>query len=195
MPQRGQPAQKQAPPGTEREMDPKPESENPNYKAAGKFKNKVVLITGGDRGIGKATAISFVKEGTDIASIYLMEDEDENETKKRIEEIGKKCLIIKGDIGKKAFCEEVVKKVIDTYGRIDILINNAGEQHVKENLEDISEEQLTRTFRTNIFSLFFLTQAVLPYLKKGSAIVNIASVTAYQGREQLMDYASTKERL
>lgn len=192
MPQKGQPAQKQAPPGTENEMDPKPESENPRYKASEKFKGKVALVTGGDSGIGKATAIALAKEGADIAILYLMEDGDANETKSRIEEIGQKCLLVKGDVGEKTFCKKAVKKVIDTLGKLDVLINNAGEQHVQENLEDISEEQLTKTFQTNIFSMFFMTQAALPHLKKGSAIVNTASVTAYQGREQLMDYSSTK---
>lgn len=192
MPQKGQRAQKQAPPGKEKEMDPTPKSENPNYKAAGKLKGKVAIVTGGDSGIGKATAIAFAKEGADIAILYLTEDEDANKTKKRIEEIGKKCLVIKGDVGEKAFCNDAVTKVSDMFGRIDILINNAGEQHVKENINDISEAQLTRTFRTNIFSMFFMTQAALSHLKKGGAIVNTASVTAYQGREQLMDYSSTK---
>ncbi len=192
MPKKGQPPQTQSIPGTEKKMTPRPESENPDYKASGKFRNKVALITGGDSGIGKATAIVYAKEGADIAIIYLSEDSDASETKKRIEEIGQQCILIKGDIGSKAFCEKAVKKTIDAFGKLHVLINNAGEQHVQKNLDDISEEQLTKTFRTNIFSMFFMTQAALPYLKKGSSIINTASVTAYQGREQLIDYASTK---
>lgn len=192
MPKKGQPPQQQKIPGTEKKMTPRPESENPDYKAAGKLENKIALITGGDSGIGKATAIAYAKEGASLAIVYLSEDGDAEETKKRIEEIGQQCILLKGDIGSKAFCEKSVRKIIDMFGKLDILVNNAGEQHVQEDVEDITEEQLTRTFRTNIFSMFFMTQSALPHLKKGSNIINTASVTAYQGREQLIDYASTK---
>ncbi|HYK08064.1 MAG TPA: SDR family oxidoreductase [Candidatus Eisenbacteria bacterium] len=187
-----QPAQNQAPPGKEETMIPHPQSENPSYTPSGKFKNKVVLITGADSGIGKATAIDFAKEGADIVIIYLDSDEDANATKSRIDEIGQKCLLLKGDIGKKEFCEKAVSQTKDTLGAIDILINNAGEQRTQENFENISEEQLRHTFQTNIFGMFFMTQAVLPYLKEGSSIINTASITAYQGRKQLIDYSSTK---
>jgi NAD(P)-dependent dehydrogenase (short-subunit alcohol dehydrogenase family) len=173
-------------------MDPKPISENPNYKSANRFVGKVVVITGGDSGIGKATAIAFAKEGADVVIIYNIADEDAAETKKQVEVEGRECLLIKGDIGEKKFCDDAIKQVIDTFGRIDVLINNAAEQHPKDSLEEISEEQLRRTFQTNIFSMFFMTQAALPYLQKNSSILTNSSVTAYQGREQLLDYSSTK---
>ncbi len=186
------PAQMQNPPGKEEEMIPQPESENPEYKAAGKLKDKVAIITGGDSGIGKATAIAFAKEGAKIAIIYNATDEDAEKTKQRIGELGQECVLIKGDVGDKAFCQTAVEKVKSKFGKIDILINNAGEQHPQKNIEDISEEQLRRTFQTNIFAMFFMVQAVLPHLQAGSAIVNTASITAYEGRKQLLDYSSTK---
>jgi len=188
----GQPKQQQKPPGTEEKMTPKPQSENPNYKAAGKFEGKVALVTGGDSGIGKSTAIDLAKEGADVAIIYLSSDEDAIKTKERIEELGQTCLLVKGDIGDKSFCDNAIKQIVAKFNKIDILINNAAEQHPQENIEDITEEQLRRTFQTNIFSMFFMTQAALPYLKEGSAIVNTASITAYQGRSHLIDYSSTK---
>ncbi len=150
------------------------------------------MITGGDSGIGKACAIAFAKEEADIAIVYLSEDQDAEETKRQVEEEGRRCLLLKGDVGKKEFCINVVQQTIDELGRLDVLINNAGEQHPKVSLEDISEEQLRRTFQTNIFSMFFMCQAALPYLKEGNSIINNSSVTAYQGREQLIDYSSTK---
>jgi NAD(P)-dependent dehydrogenase (short-subunit alcohol dehydrogenase family) len=186
------PKQTQAPPGTEEKMVPKPESDNPRYRAAGKFENKVVVITGGDSGIGKATAITFAKEGANIAIIYLSEDQDAIKTKDIIESLHRECLLIKGNLDSKKFCNEAIQQVIDTYGKIDVLVNNAGEQHPQENLEDISEKQLVKTFTTNIFSIFFLTQAVLAHLKAGSSIINNASVTAYKGNKNLIDYSSTK---
>lgn len=192
MKQKGQPPQQQNPPGIEVKMDPKPESENPRYKPSGRFENKVVVITGGDSGIGKACAIAFAKEGAHIVVMYLSEDQDAKITKNRIQEIGRECLLIKGDIGVKQFCMESIKKVIDEFGKIDVLINNAAEQHNKANIEDISEEQLRKTFQTNIFSFFFMIQATLPYLKKGSSIINTSSVTAFRGSDQLLDYSATK---
>jgi len=188
----GQPPQQQNPPGTEEKMTPKPESENPNYKASGRFKDKVVIVTGGDSGIGKATAIAFAKEGANISIIYLSEDNDATTTKKRIEELGQTCLLLKGDIGKKDFCTEAVEKTHTELGKVDILINNAAEQHPQKDIQDISEEQLRKTFQTNIFSMFFMTQATLPHLSSGSSIINNTSVTAYQGRKELIDYSSTK---
>ena len=192
MSSKGQPPQQQTPPGTESEMVPKPQSEDWNYKAAGKFIDKKVLITGGDSGIGKATAIAFAKEGADIGIIYLSEDKDAQETQKQVEAEGRQCLLLKGDIGQKAFCQTAVQKMIAEFNQIDVLINNAGEQHPQESVEEISEEQLRRTFQTNIFSMFFMTQATLPYLGEGSSIINTASITAYRGSEKLLDYSSTK---
>lgn len=190
--QKGQPEQHQNSPGIERKMNPKPESQNSEYKASEKFKGKVVVLTGGDSGIGKATAITFSKEGADVAIIYLSADEDAQKTKEQVEGRGSSCLLLKGDIGNKSFCAEAVEKEVTEFGRIDVLINNAGEQHPQEKIEEITEEQLERTFRTNVFGMFFMTQAVMPHLKEGAAIVNTTSITAYEGRKKLIDYSSSK---
>jgi NAD(P)-dependent dehydrogenase (short-subunit alcohol dehydrogenase family) len=179
-------------PGIEAEMNPQPVSIDPNYKGSGKLNNKTAIITGGDSGIGKSVSIYFAKEGADIVIVYLNEHQDAEETKKRIEAEGKKCLLMAGNIGDEAFCQEVIKKTIDQFGKIDILINNAAEQHPQNSLLDISAEQLEKTFKTNIFSYFYLTKAALPHLQKGSSIVNTASITAYEGHEQLIDYSATK---
>jgi len=189
----GRPAQHQdRQPGIESEMQPPPESFMKNYKAAGKLEGKVALISGGDSGIGRAIAIGYAKEGADIAFIYLEEDEDAAETARHIEAEGRKALPIKGDIGKKTFCGEAVEKTVSTLGGLNILVNNAAEQHVAEDLTDIGEEQLRRTFDTNFFGLFFLTQAALKHLKAEDSIINTASIVAYRGHEKLMDYAATK---
>lgn len=189
----GQPAQHQNhQPGSEQEMTPHPITENSDYKGSGKLTNKVALITGGDSGIGEAAAIAYAKEGAKLAIVYLDEHEDATNTKKQIETEGGECLLLSGDIGNEEFCISVINQVIEHYGQLDILINNAAEQHPKQSLEDITAEQLERTFRTNVFSMFHLTKAALPHLKKGSAIINTSSVTAYEGNEQLIDYSSTK---
>lgn len=188
-----QPPQTQAQqPGHEHLMDPRPRAEDPQYLGSGKLQNKVAIITGGDSGIGRAVAIAFAKEGAQIVISYLNEQTDANETKKRVEELGSKCELIAGDIGDENFCGQIVQKTIERFGKIDILINNAAEQHPQESLTDITEAQLERTFRTNIFAQFFLTKAVLPHLQKGSAIINTASVTAYRGSAKLLDYSATK---
>lgn len=179
-------------PGIESEMNPQPVSVDPNYKGSGKLNNKTAIITGGDSGIGKSVSIYFAKEGADVVIVYLNEHQDAAETKKTVEAEGKKCLLLAGDIGDEAFCQEVIKKTVDQFGKIDILVNNAAEQHPQNSLLDITAEQLERTFKTNIFSYFHLTKAVLPHLKKGSSIVNTASITAYDGHEQLIDYSATK---
>ncbi|HVT01419.1 MAG TPA: glucose 1-dehydrogenase [Patescibacteria group bacterium] len=179
-------------PGNELEMDPKPISVNPNYREIKKLLGKVALITGGDSGIGKATAILFAKEGAKIAIVYNESDDDAKETQRIIEELGVDCFLIKGDVGDKEFCQAAVDQAVDKFKSLNILVNNAGEQHSKENIEEITEVQLVKTFRTNIFSMFFMTQAVQKYLSEGDVILNTASVTAYQGREQLLDYSSTK---
>lgn len=179
-------------PGLESEMTPLPRSENQHYQASDKLKNKVALITGGDSGIGRAVAIAYAKEGASVAILYLNEHTDAEETQRLVERVGQRCLLIPGDIGDELFCQQAVQKTVDELGRLDILVNNAAEQHPQESIEQISAEQLERTFRTNIFSMFYLTKAALPHLKSGSAIINSTSVTAYKGNAQLLDYSTTK---
>lgn len=187
------PAQKQdKQPGFESIMNPRPIFDDPAYKASDKLKGKVAIITGGDSGIGKAVAIAYAKEGADIAIIYLDEHEDANETKKIIDGIGRKCLVLPGDIGDEALCKGAVEKIVEQLGRVDILVNNSAEQHPQNSIEDITKEQLEKTFKTNIFSMFYLTKAVMPYLIEGSSIINTASITAYKGSETLIDYSATK---
>src|SRR4028119_1413041 len=179
-------------PGSEAEMTPKPQAEGSKYRAAGKLEGKVALITGGDSGIGRSVAILYAKEGADVAIMYLSEDQDAEETKRLVEAEGKRCLTIKGDIGDEKFCQQAVQQTVQELGHLDILINNAAEQHPQESIENITAEQLERTFRTNIFGMFFMAKAALPHLKEGSAIINTTSVTAYKGNPQLLDYSSTK---
>lgn len=179
-------------PGLEHAMTPEPESFMKGYKAAGKLKGKKALISGGDSGIGRAISIAYAKEGADVAFIYLDEAKDAEVTAEHIKKEGAKTLLIKGDIADQSFCAGAVEKVIKEFGQLDILVNNAAEQHVQEKLEDISEQQLKRTFATNVFGMFFLTQAALKYLNEGACIINTASVVAYRGHEVLMDYGATK---
>jgi NAD(P)-dependent dehydrogenase (short-subunit alcohol dehydrogenase family) len=190
---KGQPRQQQARrPGLESEMRPRPRIEDPKHKGTGKLKGKVALITGGDSGIGRAVAALFAKEGADVAIVYLNEHSDAQETKRLVEGHGRRCVLIPGDIGYESFCREAVERTAKELGRLDILVNNAAEQHPQESLEDIDREQLERTFRTNVFGMFFMTRAAMKHLKKGSVIVNTTSVTAYEGNPQLIDYSSTK---
>ncbi len=186
------PQQQDRQPGIEAEMTPRPQSDDPGYRGSGKLEGKAALITGGDSGIGRAVAIAFAKEGADVAVLYLDEHEDAEETRRLVEEKGRRCVTIAGDIGDEAFCREAVERAVRELGRLNVVVNNAAEQHEQNSLEDISAEQLERTFRTNIFSFFYITKAALPHLKEGSAIVNSTSVTAYRGSSHLMDYASTK---
>ena len=186
------PQHQQHQPGVETKMDPNPESVKAEYKGSGKLKGKTAIVTGGDSGIGKSVAIYYAKEGANVVVAYLDEHEDAKKTKELIEQEGQKCLLLAGDIGDEAFCQDIVKQTIEEFGRLDILVNNAGEQHVQESLLDISAEQLEKTFRTNIFSMFHLTKAALKHLKKGSSIINTTSITAYQGNPKLIDYSSTK---
>lgn len=187
------PAQEQEEqPGRQAEMNPQPEVMRKGYKGSEKLQGKVAIITGGDSGIGRSVAVYFAKEGADIAIIYLEEEKDAQETKKLVEKEGRKCILIKGDIGNINFCKQAVDTVTKELGKINILVNNAGEQHVQENIEDISPEQLERTFKTNIFAMFYITQAALKQMKSGDCIVNTASVTAYKGNKFLIDYSSTK---
>jgi NAD(P)-dependent dehydrogenase (short-subunit alcohol dehydrogenase family) len=173
-------------------MTPKPEAEKSSHRGSGKLDGKVALITGGDSGIGRAAAIAFAKEGADVVISYLNEHDDAKETVRLVEEQGKKAKAIAGDIGDVAFCRRLVEETVGEFGKLDVLVNNAAEQHPQWEFEKVTPEQVERTFRTNILSMFFLTHAAMPHLKKGSTIVNTTSVTAYRGSEELVDYASTK---
>ncbi|MEI4831905.1 SDR family oxidoreductase [Bacillus sp. FJAT-53711] len=179
-------------PGIESLMIPRPISENPNYSGSNKLLNKVAIITGGDSGIGRAVSIAFAKEGADIVIVYLNEHGDASETKDRVNQLGRQCLTIAGDIGDAGFCHYVVKKTMEAFGHLEILVNNAGEAHTQASISDISAMQLERTFKTNIFSYFYLTQAAMPYLKSGSSIINTASLAAYNGLDPAIDYAASK---
>jgi NAD(P)-dependent dehydrogenase (short-subunit alcohol dehydrogenase family) len=179
-------------PGIESQMNPQPEFDNTAYKAAGKLKDKVALITGGDSGIGRAIAIAYAKEGADVVLVYLNEHDDAEETKRHVESAGRKCLHVAGDISDESFCQQIIDQTVQKFGKLDILVNNAAEQHPQNSIEDITSEQLERTFRTNIFSFFYLTKAAIKHLKAGSAIINTTSVTAYHGHDQLLDYSATK---
>ncbi|KRF28115.1 SDR family oxidoreductase [Paenibacillus sp. Soil787] len=179
-------------PGIESIMIPRPISENINHIGTGKLQGKVAIITVGDSGIGRAIVYLFAKEGADIVVVYLNEHGDAAETKARVEQIGRRCLTIAGDIGYEDFCREAVGRAISEFGRIDILINNAAEQHVQSSIEHITAEQLERTFRTNFFSFVYFAKAVVPYLRPGSTIINTSSVTSMVGFEQLIDYSATK---
>ncbi|MBP3952716.1 SDR family oxidoreductase [Bacillus sp. YZJH907-2] len=179
-------------PGLEYVMEPNPISENPHYQGAGKLENKVAIITGGDSGIGRATAIAFAKEGADVVIVYLDEHEDALSTKKRVEELGRKCLPIAADLRVEGNSRKVVEQTIDNFNRIDILVNNIAIQIVQESILDITSEQLENTFMTNVFSYFYMTKAVLPYLQEGDSIINTTSITSYEGHEKLIDYSATK---
>jgi NAD(P)-dependent dehydrogenase (short-subunit alcohol dehydrogenase family) len=187
------PPQKQQPPGVERLMQPQPLEDDPDYLASGKLEGKVALITGGDSGIGRAVALLYAKEGADVALMYLNEHEDAEETRDLVEKYGSRALLLPGDIGDEAFCRGAVERTVKELGRLDILVNHAGEQYVTGQVEDISAEQIEKTFRTNVFSMFYLVKAALPHLKQGSAIINTTSVQAYLGRNpQMIDYAASK---
>jgi len=179
-------------PGLENLMNPRPVFENPNHQGSGKLQGKVALISGGDSGIGRAVAILYAQEGADIVILYLDEHEDAQATKARIEELGRRCLVIAGDIGDEVFCQQAVQQTIKTLNHLDILVNNAGEQHPQNSILDITTQQLEQTFRTNIFGMFHLTKAVLPHLQQGAVIINTASITAYKGEVRLIDYSASK---
>ncbi len=179
-------------PGRQDAMTPQPSSERPEYRGSGKLRDKVALITGGDSGIGRATAILFAREGAKVGIVYLNEDKDAEETRRLVQDEGQSCTVLRGDLGDEETCRRVVRRMLDEHGRIDVLVNNAAEQHPQKELEDITAEQLERTFRTNIFAYFFMAKAVLPHMKEGAAIINTTSVTAYKGNPMLIDYASTK---
>jgi len=179
-------------PGSEQAMTPKPQSEMKNYQGSGKLKGKVALVTGGDSGIGRAAAIAFAKEGANLLIAYLDEHDDAQETRRHIEAAGRDCVLLAGDVGDAQFCRNMVDTAIASFGRLDIVVNNAAQQYPQGSIEDISEEQLLQTFRVNIFSMFFTIKAALPHLKAGARIINTTSVTAYRGSPALLDYSATK---
>ncbi|GAA4750345.1 SDR family oxidoreductase [Sphingomonas daechungensis] len=178
-------------PGHESKLEPKPDWE-PRYAGSDRLKGKVALVTGADSGIGRAVAALFAREGADVAIAYLCEHDDAKETKAIVEGEGRKAIVIAGDLGDRSFCDQVIQRTVDELGGLDILVNNAGEQHYDEDIRDITEDQLKRTFQTNIFSMFYLTQAAMPHLTEGSAIVNCTSETMYKGSPGLLDYSATK---
>ena len=186
------PPQQQPEPGKEGLMNPRPEFRGEDYKAAGKLEGKVAIITGGDSGIGRSVAVLFAREGADVAILYLDQHQDADQTRKVVEEQGRICLTFAGDVADRDVCRKVVDETLAKFGKLDILVNNAAEQHPQKGLEDISEEQWEKTFRTNIFGMFQITKAALPHLKEGASIINTTSVTAYKGSPQLLDYSATK---
>jgi NAD(P)-dependent dehydrogenase (short-subunit alcohol dehydrogenase family) len=186
------PPQSQSQPGREHEMQPRPDAVASGRAGSGKLDGKVAIITGGDSGIGRSVAVLFAREGADVTVAYLEEHDDAKETSRLVEEEGGRCLLVSGDVGDEAFCREVVQRTVDEFGHLDVLVNNAAEQHVQEDIADISTEQLERTFRTNIFGMFHMVKAAMPHLGEGAAIVNSTSVTAYQGNPLLVDYSATK---
>lgn len=179
-------------PGLEWEMHPQPIEDDPAYMGSKKLQDKVALITGGDSGIGRAVAYAFAKEGADVAIVYLNEDRDAETTRQRVEQHGRRCIAIKGDVSDETFCERTVRQTVEKLGKLDVLVNNAGEQFPQKSLEDISQQQLERTFQVNIFGYFYMAKAALKHLPEGGTIVNTASITAYHGSPDLLDYSATK---
>ena len=186
------PSQHLQKPGLEADLELRPEYTAPDYKGSGKLTGKVALITGGDSGIGRAVAVLYAREGADIAIVYLNEDEDAEETQRAVEAEGRACLLIPGDVGDSAFCKEAVEHVVQHFGKLDILVNNAAFQQSQLSLEDITDEQLDITFRTNIYGYFYMARAALPHLGNGAVILNTGSVTGDQGHAEMLDYAATK---
>lgn len=190
--QKQPPQQQDQQPGRQTEMNPRPIDDDPNYRGSGKLQGLVALITGGDSGIGRAVAITYAKEGADVAIVYLNEHEDARAAQAAVQKYGRRCILIPGDVGQEDFCRQSIERTVQELGRLDILVNNAAVQFPKKDITEISEEQLERTFRTNIFSMFFMVKAALPHLAQGSAIINTTSVTSYRGSGGLLDYSSTK---
>jgi len=189
----GQPKQEQEKqPGVEGQLDPQPLQADEDYQSGNKLVGKVALITGGDSGIGRSVAIGYAKEGADVAISYLEEHEDAEYTKKQIEEQGRRAILLPGDVGEESVCKDAVERTVNELGQLDILVNNAAEQHPTDDLMDITAEQWESTFKTNIHSIFYMTKAAIPHLKKGSSIINTASINPYTGNAQLVDYTATK---
>nr|WP_312576217.1 SDR family oxidoreductase [Sedimentibacter sp.] len=179
-------------PGKESKMQPQPIYDNAQLNGYGRLKGRTAIITGGDSGIGRAVSVAFAKEGCNVVIVYNIADDDANETKKAIEYYKGNVLLLKANIKDSNICKQIIEKTINNFGGIDIIVNNAAEQHPQTNIEDITDEQLENTFKTNIFSMFYLIRAAVPYLKEGSAIINTSSVTAFKGSKDLIDYSSTK---
>ncbi|EPZ44144.1 hypothetical protein N007_11515 [Alicyclobacillus acidoterrestris ATCC 49025] len=179
-------------PGLQRLMTPTPDCDNKAYRGSGKLTDKVAVITGGDSGIGRAVAIAFAKEGADVAIVYYNEHEDADDTVKAVGEYGRQCISLPVDVRDPALCKRAIDDVVKRFGKLDILINNAAEQHPQQSVLDITPEQLEGTFRTNVFGYFYMIQAALPHMKPGATIVNTTSITAYKGNETLIDYSATK---
>ena len=187
------PKQHQPKPGREADIRPRPQYEAPAYRGSDKLKDKVALITGGDSGIGRAVAVLYAREGADVAIVYLGEEQgDAEETRRAVEKEGRRCLLIPGDVTDANFCRWAVQQVVDHYGKLDVLVNNAAYQEHQSSIEDLSEDQFEKTFRTNIFGYFFMAKAAVPHLKAGSAIVNTGSITGLKGSKALLDYSATK---
>ncbi len=178
-------------PGHESRMDDKPDF-MPRYDGSERLAGRSAIITGGDSGIGRAVAVLYAREGANVTIVHLEEDDDAAETARHVEAEGRRCLVIRGDVGDKAFCEDIVRRHVEAFGGLDILVNNAGEQHPDPEITDVAENQLKRTFQTNFFGTFFMAQAAVPHLKAGSSIINCTSVTSFEGSEELLDYSSTK---
>lgn len=179
-------------PGDEHEMRPEPEFIRDSYKGAQKLQDKVAIITGGDSGIGRAVAVHYAREGADSVIVHLEEDKDAEDTKALVEAEGRRCLVLKGDVGEPAFCREVVKQTLDHFGKLNIVVNNAAEQYDWSDLTEVPDEQIARTFQTNIFSHFYLTKAALPHLQQGDTIIETSSINAFKGNDTLIDYSATK---
>ena len=187
------PEQRQEKPGIESELDPKPRYEAPHYRPGGKLRDKAALITGGDSGIGRAVAVMFAREGADVALVYLpVEQSDAEETRRAVMEAGRQVLLLPGDVADPSFCRQAVESTVKAFGRLDILVNNAAYQNRQDSLDEVSDEQWDRTFKTNIYGYFHMAKAALPHLKRGATIINTGSITGLEGNKQLLDYASTK---
>ena len=186
------PQKQERQPGLESQMSPRPQAEGREYVGSGKLKGKVAIVTGGDSGIGRAVSVAFAKEGADVVVVYVDETKDAEETHRLVEAAGQRCELIAVDLGSEEAAAQVVERTVKKFGHLEILINNAGEQHPQDELGKITAQQLERTFRTNVFAMFYLTKAALPHLKDGARIINTASVTAYHGSPHLLDYSASK---